>query len=268
MNVHNQPIVIAPALDHPLNSNDNTTYASPAIRRGTEITCTLVKGALCGYVVYGINRLWLILTTSSKTRPVTHPLPYVLSGILNAAFQQTIRLTYDIAVHTLGERNKYENLSTLENISISHRLRHWSWKVINQIEKLQCNTDIIFSHIFKIRSTKEIQERNIPDCELYFTEIARQAFYTEIPEIFKEDIPSIIAFCLTEAIGYSPFFNSQSYITLQGVSCLTRVINKMLEIYKKIYEEEDKKTQNIAAGFTSNIIKNNNEGSTSTTITG
>ena len=123
------------------------------------------------------------------TGNIINPLPYVLSGVLSAAIVETVRLTYDIGMMILGDREHYENLAHPEEENFVSRLRQHTWKVISKSEKIPHDIDVVFSRILNIRTAKEIRDKNMSDRDLYFMEIARRAFGEQVYETATSVIP-------------------------------------------------------------------------------
>ncbi len=177
--------------------------SSPVTKRTAEISASLIGGALSGYIVYWITRLLdKFGAFGAAGGSAITPLPYVLVGLASAAIIEGARLTSDVALSVLGDRNKYEKLNS-KKASAADRLRQRSWKVISGLEKIPQKADEVFSRTLQIRTTREIQQKNIPDRELHFMEIARRAFWEQVHETAIAALPQELGVCAVEACGYT-----------------------------------------------------------------
>lgn len=174
----------------------------PAVKRVAEITGSLGFGALVGYGLYGLTFLAKRLGKIAEGE-VIHPVPYVLAGVVYMAILETARLTYDVALHFLGERKMDANVEHSQEKSVFDPLRQHSWKVIERVENLQYQVDVVFSRILGIATAKEIQDQQIQDRDLYFMEIFRRALKEQVIESAQGLIPQELSICFIEACGYT-----------------------------------------------------------------
>jgi rhodanese-related sulfurtransferase len=207
------------------------------VRRASDFGISIAYGGVGGYVFYLITRLVDKYFMENAGGIAIQPIPFILSGMTSSAIVEVVRLVYDISLHILGKREVYEDLSHFEKISISDHLRHRTWKVIGRVEKLEQDIDGIFSHIFGVRTAKEIRQKHIPDRDLYTMEIVRRAFGEQVFETLGSALPQELGVYLVEACGYT-VFGGHLFIWLHGASFLTGIILKVQQVYDKIDLEE------------------------------
>ena len=212
----------------------------PALKRTGEVIGSLAVGALGGYIFYWITRLvaWLGFL-GEEGKGYISPLPYILTGVVSAALVETARLVYDAALAVLGDRNIYQNVNPGDKASALDKFRKHSWKVIGRAEGIQRDADVIFSRLFKIRTSEEILNQQIPDRELYFMEISRRAFWTQLGESISTALPQELGIYAVEALGYT-VLGGHLFIGLQGVSFMIGLIDKIGAVYRKVDAEIEK----------------------------
>ncbi len=209
------------------------------VKRVGEIIGALAVGAFSGYAFYWVIRGIDKLGSMYFKRPVDifNPIPYVLSGLISAAIIETVRLTYDIGMKILGDREHYENLAHPEEESSISRLRQHTWKVISKAEKIPHDVDVVFSKILDIRTAKEIRETKIADRDLSTMEIARRALGEQVHETVTSVIPQELGIHIVEAMGYT-LLGAQGFLLLNVIGFVGGIFQKMDQIRLNIMLEE------------------------------
>lgn len=206
-------------------SHAEKLMASDIAQRTGKIGVSLLVGGLVGYSLYGLTRLFKRLGAFPEVNAsAIRPFPYILLGLTSAAIVEIAQLSHDIALKLLGKREIYENLDSSVHASASDRLRQHMWKVIGRVERVPRNIDILFSALFRIRTMREIGEKNIIDCDPDFMEIVRHAFIEQVHETALQIIPQQLGISFVEACGYS-LVGMQVIIGLQAVSFVVGFAN-------------------------------------------
>jgi hypothetical protein len=235
--------------------------ASAAVQRTGKIGGALLVGSLVGYGLYGLNRLFKKLGAFPEINAsAIRPFPYILLGLTSAAVVEMAQLSHDMALKLLGKREIYENLDPSVSASAGDRLRRHMWKVIGRIERVPRAIDILFSALFRIRTMREIGEKNIVDCDPDFMEILRHAFIEQVHETALQIIPQQLGVSFVEACGY-PLVGMQVIIGLQALSFIvgftnpfagpndlpsnSGLINRVLRIHAQIRLKERAEAQAV-----------------------
>lgn len=214
----------------------------------------IVKGGV-GFSAVGYGVYWIIRFVDKKKwfdidPKAIQPIPYVIIGAINAVVPEITLVVYDFVLYFMGNREDFENLADPDTASFGDHVRHHCWGVVHMIEGLEENIDGVYSHIFHVRTSKEIRDNHIWDRNLTTMEIVRYASVTQINETalsIIQSIPGEIGVYAAEALGYTVlgghFF--MFFIYLAPIMALAGVANKIMQVYDRI--DADKYFEPVAA---------------------
>lgn len=226
----------------------------PVVIRSGKIVLEIGVGALGGYICYWITRLIVKLGLLGEMGKNLTPLPFVLSGMVSAAIVEAAKLSYDISLYILGDREKLENLTPSGDHSAFDRLRQRCWKVISKMEEINETCDAIFSGIFGMRTNKEIRERGLSDriiietSESYLPglrEFSRRAFWEQVHETISTAVPQELGIYVVESYGYV-IFGGQVFIWIHALSFFTGLMQKVTNVYEKYHKDCEQRIKNEA----------------------
>lgn len=229
-------------------------FTEISVRRAQRIFLSLMEGSFSGGIFYLATLVLVRVKFIETFGKIVQPSGYILSGICSKAIVEVARLIHDISLFVLGERKIDENLVSLDNASIFDRLRQYVWKVNGWIEQLVSNIDSVYSRIFYIRTTKEIQEEGIPGADLDNMEILRRAVVEQIYETKNQAIPFQLGIYCVKNLGYSIFgvyvMMNQCLGFVTGIQFKCNLIlSENIELYllknKEIFEKIDNRKINL-----------------------
>lgn len=228
-----------------MNASNSIILAPPQgtgfpypIQRTAVFIKEIGKGALIGGAIWGVIQL-LIKTGLKSAIPgkAVEFLPYMLAGAISKGIFQTAAVICEMGRSLLGEPSQFENLAT-EKSSAFETFRNQSWRVIGTFEKIPSAIDGIYSHIFGIRTAKQMNDDKIFERDLYqesrpdlmprVVEIFRRAILESIDETIKITVPKVIAIKAVTAAGYS-LIGSQWLVYFIAISLFAGVA---MGIYK------------------------------------
>lgn len=171
-----------------------------------------------------------------KLNPVFIPL--IFQGFYGVVIIESIGIVYQVGRRVLGEPALFKQLlpGEEEDLFLIDRCRFRVWKVIFKVEKTIGKIDTIYSRVFKIRTEEEITQQSIREVDLYFMEIFRIAFKTEVKKTINKPITSYTVLLINFSVDLIDKTNALTH------KIQIEKLKEKREIKKKFEAENDSLT--------------------------
>lgn len=187
----------------------------------------LTLGAAVGYTTYWMHRGMIFIGFMEANAPLS-PIPNVLAGLAGAAIVESAKLTHFTALKILGDRELYENASPN---SFGGQLRNRAWKVISTVESIEYKVDSFFSHLFGIRTRREVEAEGISITNPVALEVLRREFWREAASTLSTAIPQELGVAAVESFGYK-VLGGHAFMFIHALMFMTNLHTRVAAVYQ------------------------------------
>ncbi len=187
----------------------------------------ITLGAAVGYTTYWMQRGMIFIGLMEVNAPLS-PIPHVLVGLAGEAIAESAKLAHFTALKILGDRELYENNSPN---SFGGQLRNRAWKVISCVESLEHKVDSFFSHLFGIRTRREVEAEGISITNPAALEVLRREFWREAASSLRTAVPQELGIVAVESLGYK-VLGGHALIFIHALMFMTNLHTRVAAIYQ------------------------------------
>lgn len=187
----------------------------------------LTLGAVVGYTTYWMHRGMIFIGFIEANAPLS-PIPNVLAGLASAAIVESAKLTHFTALKILGDRELYEKAPPA---SFGGQLRNRAWKVISSVESIEHKVDSFFSHLFGIRTRREVEAEGISITNPVALEVLRREFWREAAATLSTAIPQELGVAAVESFGYK-VLGGHAFMFIHALMFMTNLHSRVAAVYQ------------------------------------